>query len=100
MKIAERRSGVQPEVRRGHGWGMGLVVGLILYLGSTPALYGRPATPKPQRIAQQAAPSATPPPALPSSITERVLALSLEDAIRLALQNNLDVERGRLDPQV
>jgi outer membrane protein TolC len=29
-----------------------------------------------------------------------VLELSLTDAIRLALQNNLDIERGRLDPQV
>jgi len=33
-------------------------------------------------------------------VTERVLALSLENAIQLALQNNLDIERGRLDPQV
>jgi outer membrane protein TolC len=29
-----------------------------------------------------------------------VLELSLEQAIQLALQNNLDIERGRLDPQV
>ena len=34
------------------------------------------------------------------SATERVLALSLEQAIQLALQNNLDIERGRFDPQV
>jgi outer membrane protein TolC len=37
---------------------------------------------------------------LPSSATERALALSLEQAIQLALQNNLDIERGRFDPQV
>jgi outer membrane protein len=91
---------VQPEVRRGHGWGRTLIVWLILCLGSTPALYGRPAATAPKRLAQQVAPSGSPPPALPSSATERMLALSLEDAIRLALQNNLDIERGRLDPQV
>jgi outer membrane protein TolC len=33
-------------------------------------------------------------------VTERALALSLEQAIQLALQNNLDIERVRLDPQV
>lgn len=53
-----------------------------------------------QRLAQQSAPAVSPPPALPLSATERVLALSLEQAIQLALQNNLDIERGRLDPQV
>jgi outer membrane protein TolC len=29
-----------------------------------------------------------------------VLALSLAQAIQFALQNNLDIERGRFDPQV
>jgi hypothetical protein len=53
-----------------------------------------------QRLAQQSAPAVSPPPALPLSATERVLELSLEQAIRLALQNNLDIERGRIDPQV
>jgi outer membrane protein TolC len=51
-------------------------------------------------LAQQSAPAVAPPPALPLSATERVLELSLEQAIQLALQNNLDVERGRIDPQV
>lgn len=32
--------------------------------------------------------------------TEQVLALSLEDAIRLALHNNLSIERERLGPQI
>jgi len=53
-----------------------------------------------QRLAQQSAPAVSPPPALPLSVTERVLALSLEQAIQLALQNNLDIERGRFDPQI
>jgi HAE1 family hydrophobic/amphiphilic exporter-1 len=76
------------------------MVWLVLSVSYVPALYGRPAAVAHQRVAQQAAPSGPPPPALPSSASERVLALSLEDAIRLALQNNLDIERGRLDPQV
>ena len=100
MKIAEKRSGVRPEVRRGGWWGRVLMVWLILHMGYTPALYGRPASTAHKRLAQQVAPSGSPPPALPSSATERVLALSLAEAIRLALQNNLDIERGRLDPQV
>jgi hypothetical protein len=53
-----------------------------------------------QRIAQQSAPAVAPPPALPVSATERVLELSLAQAIQFALQNNLDIERGRYDPQV
>src|SRR5215831_10757191 len=100
MKSAKRCSGVRPEMRRGHVWGRALCLWLILHLGATPALYARPASRAPQRVAQQVTPPGSPPPALPSSATERVLALSLEDAIRLALQNNLDIERGRLDPQV
>ena len=85
--------------RRGRR-GRAIIVWLVLSVSYVPALYGRPASAVHQRVAQQAAPSGSPPPALPSSATERVLALSLEDAIRLALQNNLDIERGRLDPQV
>jgi len=53
-----------------------------------------------QRVAQQSAPAVTPPPALPTSATERVLELSLAQAIQFALQNNLDIERGRYDPLV
>ncbi|MGQ4808907.1 hypothetical protein NKDENANG_02302 [Candidatus Entotheonellaceae bacterium PAL068K] len=40
------------------------------------------------------------PPAMPLATSERVLELSLEDAIRLALQYNLDIERERLEPQI
>jgi outer membrane protein TolC len=53
-----------------------------------------------QHLAQQSEPAVSPPPALPLSATERVLELSLEQAIHLALQNNLDIERGRFDPQI
>jgi outer membrane protein TolC len=53
-----------------------------------------------KRVAQQQAPAGAPPPALPGSATERVLALSLAQATHLALQQNLDIERGRFDPQV
>ena len=73
---------------------------LVLSLGYVPALYGRPPSAAPQRSAPYVAPSGSPAPVLPASATERVLALSLEDAIRLALQNNLDIERDRLEPQV
>ena len=84
--------------RRGW-WGRAIIVWLVLSVSYVPALYGRPASVAHQRVAQQAAPSGSPPPALPASATERVLELSLTDAIRLALQQNLDIERGRLDPQ-
>src|SRR5919197_4114308 len=65
-----------------------------------PARVSESASRTQQRVAQQSAPAVSPPPALPLSATERVLELSLEQAVQLALQNNLDVERGRFDPQV
>jgi outer membrane protein TolC len=40
------------------------------------------------------------PPTSVALATEQVLELSLEAAIRLALQNNLDIERDRLSPQI
>src|SRR5262245_9949235 len=48
---------------------------------------------------QQPLPPALPP-AMPYSPTERVLELSLENAIRLALQNNLELERERFSPPI
>jgi len=53
-----------------------------------------------QRMAQRSAPAGSPPPALPVTATERVLELSLAQATHLALQQNLDIERGRFDPQI
>jgi outer membrane protein TolC len=81
-------------------WRRGVVVWCVLSVCCVPVLYSAPASRARQRLAQQSAPAGSPPPALPASVTERVLALSLENAIQLALQNNLDIERGRLDPQV
>ena len=88
-----------PRCRRGR-CSSAVIVWLVLSVGYVPALYGQPASAANQRVAPYVAPSSAPPPALPSSATERVLELSLENAIRLALQNNLDIERGRLDPQI
>src|SRR5574341_377094 len=112
MKHAEQRGRVWPGVRMGRWWegdenssrgrrgcwGSAIIVWLGLSVSYVPVLYGRPASAVHQRVAQQVAPSGSPPPALPASATERVLALSLEDAIRLALQQNLEIERGRVDP--
>lgn len=82
-------------------WGKNsLIVWCVLSVCYVPARSSESASRSPKRVAQQSVPAAPPPPALPSSATERVLALSLEHAIQLALQNNLDIERGRFDPQV
>lgn len=66
-----------------------------------------PVTPTEQARAQtraqaipQTPPQPSPAPTLQVSVTERTIQLSLEEAIRLALQNNLDIERERLSPQV
>ena len=79
---------------------MELLSGYVLSMCYMPARDSESASRTHQRIAQQSAPAVSPPPALPVSATERVLELSLEQAIQLALQNNLDIERGRYDPQV
>ncbi len=81
-------------------WGSGAVVWCLLCMCYMPVRDSESASRTHQRLAQQSAPAVSPPPALPLSATERVLELSLEQAIRLALQNNLDIERGRFDPQV
>jgi outer membrane protein TolC len=88
-----------PRDRR-HWWGRGLVVWLTLSVCGVPALSSAPASPAHKRLAQQKAPAGSPPPSLPLSVSDRVLNLSLEQAIQLALQNNLDIERGRIDPQI
>jgi len=80
--------------------GSGVVVWCLLSMCYMPARDSESASRTQQRVAQQSAPAGSPPPALPLSVTERVLALSLAQAIQFALQNNLDIERGRFDPQV
>jgi outer membrane protein TolC len=81
-------------------WGSGIVVWCVLSVCYVPARDSESASRPRPRLAQQSAPAVAPPPVLPLSVTERVLELSLEQAIQLALQNNLDIERGRIDPQV
>ncbi|MBM3225002.1 MAG: TolC family protein, partial [Candidatus Tectomicrobia bacterium] len=78
----------------------GLALACVLSLGWLSPLWGQ-AAPRPKtRLAQHTIPASTPPPALPATPTERVLELSLEDAIRLALQNNLDISRERFNTEI
>ena len=83
-----------------HWWERSLIVWCVLSVCYVPARSSAAASRPHKRVAQQSVPAVPPAPTLPSSATERVLALSLAQAIQLALQNNLDIERGRLDPQV
>ena len=55
-------------------------------------------SPRAQRIAQRQQPAPQPGQVLATS--EQMLALSLEEAIRLALQHNLEIERERLGPPI
>jgi len=114
MNIATRRGGARPGVHRGRWWkraqnparcrrgwwGRGIIVWLGLSVCCVPALDSQAAAPARHRLTQHVAPAGSPPPALPASATERVLALALQEAIQLALQNNLDIERERLGPQI
>ena len=86
--------------RQRRWWGSGAIVWCLLCMSYMPARDSESASRTQQRVAQQSAPAVSSPPALPLSATERVLALSLEQATQLALQNNLDIERGRFDPQI
>lgn len=80
-----------------HGCVLGIGLGGLFL--SAP-LYAQPASPSAgQKPMQHGAPGAAPP-AMPLSATERVLELTLVDAIRLALQHNLDIERERFSPQI
>jgi outer membrane protein len=86
--------------RQRRWWESGVIVWCVLSMCSVPARDSESASRPRQRVAQQSTPVVAPPPALPASATERVLELSLAQAIQFALQNNLDIERGRYDPQV
>jgi outer membrane protein len=81
-------------------WRSGVVIWCLLCMCYMPARDSESASRTHQRVAQQSAPAGSPPPALPLSATERALELSLAQAAQLALQNNLDIERGRFDPQI
>jgi outer membrane protein len=79
-------------------WLTGMGVALVCSLVSSLPVHAQTPSVRRAQTAQ------TPPPeqgtAMPASTTERVLELSLEDAIRLALQNNLDIERDRFNPLI
>ena len=76
-----------------HLWLAGVATLLLLGILALRPLYGQAPTTQ-----EQMPPDA--PPAMPLAATERVLELSLEYAIRLALQNNLAIERERFTPSI
>lgn len=86
-------------------WGRyGLLAWCLLSVGSIPAVLAQASAPGKRRAtppvrAASPPPSPAPVPAL-APVAEPYLDLSLEEAIRLALQNNLDIERERLTPQI
>ena len=69
---------------------LGIVLLLIGLLLPASALYGQDET-QPDAAGQEAAPAV---------VGERVLELTLEDAIQLALQNSLAIERERFGPLI
>jgi outer membrane protein TolC len=80
-------------------WRAGLVVWLLMGLLCARSLCGQtPAAPPRGRSTPGTTPAT--PPAGPGAATERVLELTLEAAIRLALQHNLDIERERYSPPI
>src|SRR5687768_15436526 len=79
-------------------WLEGILVLLGIMVWSVPSLPGQTTTGQPQAPPVEG-PSKSPA-ALPLSATERVLELSLMDAIRLTLQHNLDIERERFGPLI
>lgn len=89
-------------------WGAVMAVMLMLSALCVQSLYGqtlprrprsRPAAPL-STSAPAPPPPAAQPPALPLSATERVIELSLEEAIRLALEYNLTIKRERFSPPI
>jgi outer membrane protein TolC len=86
--------------RQRRWWGSGIVIWYVLSVCYVLARDSESASRPRQQLAQQSGPAVSPPPVLSLSATERVLELSLAQAIQFALQNNLDIERGRYDPQV
>jgi outer membrane protein len=79
-------------------WRAGMGVVLVCSLVSSLPVHAQ--TPSARRVQTVQTPPPEPGTAMPASTTERVLELSLEDAIRLALQNNLDIERDRFNPLI
>lgn len=79
---------------------LGVVMLLVWSIFTIQPMYGQTPSPSQQQTVQQDAPPIEQPAALPVSAAERVLELSLEDTIRMALQSNLDIERERYGPLI
>jgi outer membrane protein TolC len=99
MEVGMRRLGFSVA---DYPWRMG-VIGMALVLLSSVALSlaRQPQEPS-HRIAQAASPPSAPPRdnPPPARVDERLLELSLADAVQLAVQNNLDIERERYGPRI
>ena len=79
------------------------VIGMVILLLSSVALSpARQPQEPPHRVSQTTSPPSSPPRdnSPPATVDERVLELSLADAVRLAVQNNLDIERERYGPRI
>lgn len=83
-------------------WRVGVIGMVIVLLSSVALSAARQPQERPRRVAQTASPPSSPPPANPppATVDERVLELSLTDAVHLAVQNNLDIERERYGPRI
>jgi outer membrane protein len=79
-------------------WLKGTMVWLGVMVWSVQSLPGQTTSTQPPAPPLEG--TQTAPPAMPLSATERVLELSLRDAIQMALQHNLDIERQRFGPQI
>lgn len=83
-------------------WRVGVIGMVIVLLSSVALSSARQLQERPHRVAQTPSPPSSPPPASPppAPVDERVLELSLADAVHLAVQNNLDIERERYGPRI
>lgn len=82
-------------------WLRGTTAGVLWCLVTGPVLHAQPRARSPQRVAQRAVQPHASQPSLPPAVSKgQVLPLSLEEAIRLAVQNNIDIERERFGTQI
>jgi outer membrane protein TolC len=86
--------------RAAFAWQCGVTVLLVIGVLALRPLSAQTPSVSETQTPQQDMPSVQQPPAMPLSTTERVVQLSLEDAIRLALHNNLDLQRERFSPRI
>lgn len=81
-------------------WRSSVLAWCLLSVGGGTALLAQTPAPGKPRATSPARPTTAAPAPAVAAVTEQYLDLSLEQAIRLALQNNLDIERERLTPQI